>query len=70
MVTAVNSLYHNYSNLNKKQLYLSLDSLRNFRNQIAHGDRINTSHKTVNDYIDNSILLLLLIKEILEAEYI
>lgn len=66
----INSLYHNYSNLNKKQLYLSLDSLRNFRNQIAHGDRINTSHKTVNDYVDNSILLLLLIKEILEAEYI
>ncbi|GEQ61142.1 hypothetical protein VL4N_03640 [Vagococcus lutrae] len=66
----INCLYDRYSNINKKQLYSSLDSLRNLRNQIAHGDRVSTSHNTVNKYLDSSILLLLLIKEILEAEYI
>lgn len=68
--TKISTLYNNYSSLNIKQLYTSLDSLRNFRNQIAHGDRVSTSHSIVNEYFDSSILLLLLIKEILEAEYI
>lgn len=66
----ISSLYNKHSNLNTRQLYTSLDSLRNFRNQIAHGDRISTSHAIVNNYLDSSILLLLLIKEILEVEYV
>lgn len=69
-VKKISKLYESYSSISKKQLYISLDSLRNLRNSIAHGDRVNTSHNTVNEYLDSSIILLLLIKEILETEYI
>lgn len=62
-------LYPSCEYFNKTQSYSALDSLRNLRNQIAHGDRVSISHNIVNDYLDSSILLMLIIREVLKKEY-
>lgn len=51
------------------QLYTHIDSLRQLRNSIAHGDRISTTWRDVMIYFDSCIILIFRLKETLANYY-
>lgn len=59
----------NISKAEINQFYTHIDSLRQLRNSIAHGDKISTTWRDVMGYFDSCIILMFRIKETLVAYY-
>ncbi|OTN89088.1 hypothetical protein A5819_001580 [Enterococcus sp. 7E2_DIV0204] len=59
----------NISNINLTAVFQHLDSLRNLRNQIAHGDKVTTVFSDVTTYVDSCVILTLEIKNTLKLQY-
>lgn len=59
----------NMCKINLTAAFQQLDSLRNLRNQIAHGDRVTTVFSDITSYLDSCVILILEIKHALNIKY-
>lgn len=59
----------NLCTINLVATFQQLESLRNLRNQIAHGDRVVTVFSDITGYLDSCLLLILEIQNTLSVRY-